>query len=528
MSQAPDHQHSKSSTTSFDPAWDFQLATLVSIFESSPAESLQQALIDAHGNTELAIQLLLASSTNNDDHGQTPKDKGDDPFFIPDDDDEYSSFHRPRPKRARLIQPRLRSFLVPSNSNNHSSHTTSPSSSSSSSTIATPLQLQQGQPHGSESSSSTDQRSVFEILQWNEAAEAAHAAAGASPRVKPLYLYSPSDVEKHCPCTLLMNVLDEDLANRLLVGLLEDSKSWNRNRWWMFERMVESPHTTAYFAEQDADMDEVSNWTYNGRVQGTPRRFTKEMTEARFIVRDIVNKYRRQRTIHPFEVQGDWDSNVAAVNHYANSKEAVGWHADKLTYLGPRPTIASLTLGATRFFRIRKVIPDAKHPDTAGQMINIALPHNSLLIMWPPMQEEWKHEVPPQATITPHPVSGTSRINITYRLRRPEFSAKNTPRCHCGVAMVLRCVFKNKANYGKYFYMCYAAGSQEGRTCGQFQWVDMQERIDTFWRQKRAAENAAEKRVNTGTADVADPPQYNISLDEQHDLDDDRSTTNQK
>lgn len=165
------------------------------------------------------------------------------------------------------------------------------------------------------------------------------------------------------------------------------------------------------------------------------------------------------------------------MNHYAHSKESVGWHADKLTYLGPRPTIGSLTLGATRFFRIRKVVPDAKNPDTASQMISIALPHNSLLVMWPPMQEEWKHEVPTQAKVTPHPISGTARINITYRLRREGFSPQETPVCQCGVAMVLRCVFKNKANYGKYFYMCYAAGSQEGKTCGQFQWVDMEQKL---------------------------------------------------
>ncbi|KAF9973760.1 hypothetical protein BGZ73_002978 [Actinomortierella ambigua] len=303
-----------------------------------------------------------------------------------------------------------------------------------------------------------------------------------SPRVKPLYVYTPVEVAKHCPCTLMLNVLDKDLANRLLVGLLHDAESWNRNRWWMFDRIVESPHTTAFFAEKDADMDEVSNWTYNGKIQESPRRFTSEMTEARFVVRDIVNAQRRHRTIHPFEVQGDWDSNIAAVNHYAHSKEAVGWHADKLTYLGPRPTIASLTLGATRFFRIRKVIPDAKHPDTAGQMINIALPHNSLLIMWPPMVKIRQR-------------FGTSRINITYRLRRPEFTAKNTPHCKCGVAMVLRCVFKNKTNYGRYFYMCYAAGSQQGRTCGEFHWVDMQERIDAFWQARKDADKARQSNV---------------------------------
>ncbi|KAG0199176.1 hypothetical protein BGX33_011814 [Mortierella sp. NVP41] len=259
--------------------------------------------------------------------------------------------------------------------------------------------------------------------------------------------------------------------------MLEDSETWNRNRWWLFERMVESPHKTSYFAEQDDDMEEVAGWTYNGKKQDPPRRFLPEMEEAKLVVRRVVNELRKQRTIHPYEVQGDWDCNVAAVNHYAHSKESVGFHADKLTYLGPRPTIGSLTLGVTRFFRIRKVVPDARHPDTAGQLISIALPHNSLCIMWPPMQEEWKHEVPPQPTVTPHPISGTARINITYRLRREGFSPQDTPVCKCGVAMVLRCVFKNKANYGRYFYMCYAAGSKMGQTCGEFLWVDMEEKL---------------------------------------------------
>ncbi|KAF9215650.1 hypothetical protein BGZ59_000744 [Podila verticillata] len=202
--------------------------------------------------------------------------------------------------------------------------------------------------------------------------------------------------------------------------MLVESETWNRNRWWLFERIVESPHKTSYYTEDSHDLAEVSGWTYNGKKQDPPRKFLKEMDEAKLVVRKIVNELRSARELHPYEEQGEWKCNVAAVNHYAHSKESVGWHADKLTYLGPRPTIGSLTLGATRFFRIRKVVPDVKNPDTAGQMISIALPHNSLCIMWPPM---------------------------------------------------------NKANYGKYFYMCYAAGSQEGKTCGEFHWVDMEAKL---------------------------------------------------
>ncbi len=40
-----------------------------------------------------------------------------------------------------------------------------------------------------------------------------------------------------------------------------------------------------------------------------------------------------------------WRANVAASNCYEGGKESVGWHSDQLTYLGPCPTIASLSLG---------------------------------------------------------------------------------------------------------------------------------------------------------------------------------------
>jgi hypothetical protein len=33
---------------------------------------------------------------------------------------------------------------------------------------------------------------------------------------------------------------------------------------------------------------------------------------------------------------------------YANAAECVGYHADQLTYIGPHPTIASLSLGCER------------------------------------------------------------------------------------------------------------------------------------------------------------------------------------
>ncbi|KAH7042970.1 hypothetical protein BKA57DRAFT_117649 [Linnemannia elongata] len=464
------------------------MATLFSIFESTPGVVLREALKTSKGDLDQAIPWILSHNSSSvqdtDSNTNTLSTSKSTPFS--------SSLSTPARKKQKLIQPRLSAFMPTPSSLSVFKPGISPSfSHQHSSSSGTNNNSSEDAPSSSSETTLSSLPSLNDRLRWKEPPLSTDPTStsidstnpsSSVPTIKlkppkPLILYNPEDVAKHCPCTLIFNVLDKDLANRLLKAMLIDSETWNRNRWWLFERMVESPHKTSYFAERDDDMEEVAGWTYNGKKQDPPRRFLPEMEEAKFVVRRIVNELRKERDIHPYEVQGDWNCNVAAVNHYAHSKESVGFHADKLTYLGPRPTIGSLTLGVTRFFRIRKVIPDAKHPDTAGQLISIALPHNSLCIMWPPMQEEWKHEIPPQPTVTPHPISGTARINITFRLRREGFSPQDTPVCKCGVAMVLRCVFKNKANYGRYFYMCYAAGSKMGQTCGQFNWVDMEQKL---------------------------------------------------
>jgi hypothetical protein len=85
--------------------------------------------------------------------------------------------------------------------------------------------------------------------------------------------------------------------------------------------------------------------------------------------------------------------------------QSVGFHSDVLQYLGPFPTIASLTLGCTRPFRLRPFLPSGNNnnnnnsgPDQPLPQIrtlDIILPHNSLLIMHAGCQERYKHAVPP-------------------------------------------------------------------------------------------------------------------------------------
>ena len=157
-----------------------------------------------------------------------------------------------------------------------------------------------------------------------------------------------------------------------------------------------------------------------------------------------------------------WIPNAAFVNCYKGGAESVGYHCDQLTYLGPRAVIGSLSLGVAREFRVRKIVArdnedgepkgrkGLERADMEGQ-IAIHLPHNSLLVMHAEMQEEWKHSIHPAAVIDPHPIAGNKRINVTYRYYRESFHPKNTPRCRCGIATVLRCVQRSMFSTIGYF-----------------------------------------------------------------------------
>jgi alkylated DNA repair dioxygenase AlkB len=129
-----------------------------------------------------------------------------------------------------------------------------------------------------------------------------------------------------------------------------------------------------------------------------------EQTVNREIQRRIRDFYPEGKKLK-YQSPYPWKANTAFVNCYDGGKESVGYHADQLTYLGPRAVIGSLSLGVAREFRVRKIVAegdeyrkaDGTLADAQGQ-ISIHLPHNSLLIMHAEMQEEWKHSIaPPQA-----------------------------------------------------------------------------------------------------------------------------------
>ncbi|KIM49268.1 hypothetical protein M413DRAFT_59732 [Hebeloma cylindrosporum] len=320
-------------------------------------------------------------------------------------------------------------------------------------------------------------------------------------RLPPMLLGTPELVAQHTPCTLHLSILPPQLACRLFYAMIEASKTWKRNKWWLFDRVVESPHLTSFFARKTDGIDDDESWQeaaqywYNGRPTEPPMTFPPEMEEACKIIENVVNEQMRKRKTtfsHEWAGKGGdplWRANVAASNCYQGGKESVGFHSDQLTYLGPYPTIASLSLGTRRIFSLREVIPTDEIGTRKAQTFNIPLPHNSLTIMHASCQERFKHSIPPQAAIDlfrpPFPPGGVDseiapsncRINITFRFYRPDFRPLSIPRCLCGVPTILRPDMKNRNadETDRYWWACYAGAQNDGKGCKFWKVMNMGE-----------------------------------------------------
>lgn len=342
---------------------------------------------------------------------------------------------------------------------------------------------------------------------------------------KTLHLYSPEDIATYTPCTIIHNFLPAQDANTLLLELLDESKHFSRYDFQVFSRTVQSPHTHAvYVSTPEEHRQQTSEYTYGGTYRSNVRQATPHLRsvsrQVQKIVNDEINK--RIRDVYPdgkklqYQSPKEWRPNAAFVNCYDGPTESVGYHSDELTYLGPHPVIGSLSLGVAREFRVRRIVPrdddetakdhdtnksspvshsarnqtaSAARADAQGQ-ISIHLPHNSLLIMHAEMQEEWKHSITPAQTISPHPISGNRRINITYRWYRDTLHPRFTPRCKCGEHTILRCAQRKHETRGRYMWMCYAGFAPGKEGCSFFQWAEFDNDGDPEWGKKAIQDKA--------------------------------------
>lgn len=167
-------------------------------------------------------------------------------------------------------------------------------------------------------------------------------------------------------------------ADALFKRLLREVP-WEVHRIRMFGRLVDSPRLSCWIGDAEA------RYRYSGSLF-EPRPWPQALAPVRARLEA--------------EVGAAFNSVLA--NRYRDGRDAMGWHRDDEPGLGPQPVIASLSLGATRRFRLK---PD----DSVIAPLSLELPHGSLLVMRGQTQARCRHALPRTAKAV------GERINLTFR-----------------------------------------------------------------------------------------------------------------
>ncbi|TXH65890.1 MAG: alpha-ketoglutarate-dependent dioxygenase AlkB [Lysobacteraceae bacterium] len=155
---------------------------------------------------------------------------------------------------------------------------------------------------------------------------------------------------------------------------------WETHRIRLFGREIDTPRRSCWIGDPRAV------YTYS-RMRFEPHPWPVALRDIRERLREGIGL----------------DFNSVLANLYRNGRDKMGWHSDDEPELGPCPTIASLSLGATRRFIFK--------PRCEGGRGRLAvdLPHGSLLLMAGETQARYRHALPGTRAAV------GERINLTFR-----------------------------------------------------------------------------------------------------------------
>lgn len=160
----------------------------------------------------------------------------------------------------------------------------------------------------------------------------------------------------------------------------EETIPWQQDKIKVFGKVHDQPRLTALFGNNQKP------YSYSG-ITMHPHLFTPELSQIKNAIEKVA----------------DTKFTTCLLNYYRDGKDSNGWHSDDEKELGTNPIIASVSLGAERFFHLRK-----KADKT--QKHKILLESGSLLLMKGKTQHCWQHQIPK----TSKPIG--SRINLTFRI----------------------------------------------------------------------------------------------------------------
>ena len=173
----------------------------------------------------------------------------------------------------------------------------------------------------------------------------------------------------------------------ILYNNLLNNINWRQDYINMFGKTIPLPRMTAWYGDSQA------SYIYSG-IKNKPNNWS-----------DVLLKVKNK-----IEKVCDNNFNSLLLNKYKDGKDKLSWHADDEAELDSKSCIASLSLGSERFFSIKhKYKVDKAGTQRKQYSHKFILNHGSLLIMKPPMQKFWLHQVPASKN------TKKIRINLTFR-----------------------------------------------------------------------------------------------------------------
>lgn len=80
-----------------------------------------------------------------------------------------------------------------------------------------------------------------------------------------LHLYTPEDIARHTPCSIIHNFLETNEADHLLKELLEEAPTFEKQTFKLFDNVVRSPHSACLYVESlEEQKRQRTEYLYNG------------------------------------------------------------------------------------------------------------------------------------------------------------------------------------------------------------------------------------------------------------------------
>lgn len=178
--------------------------------------------------------------------------------------------------------------------------------------------------------------------------------------------------------------LDEDRADYYFQKLRRNI-DWEQKKITVYDNTWKEPRLTSWHG--------VKPYQYSG-IRRSPKKWNDELLQ----LKEAIEAHLSEKF------------NAALLNLYRNGEDSVGWHSDDEHYIDKDTAIASLSLGATRRFKLRHRFRDDL------KTIDFDLDSGDLLVMRSRTQRFWQHSIPKSAK----PIS--ERINLTFRQMLERFT----------------------------------------------------------------------------------------------------------